>query len=232
MSQVSPDDLNSGGGGVCAGNGGCLANAACCIPVLGYNAIDIYARPCCTMYLFQVMDGIFCAPFRMLCCACCFQHKDNAFPPDASSIGEWDGKQGAELDALIEWQRASQYFGTRVKDGGKVKLFEEGITPEDVAQGQLGNCWLIAAMACLAEHPGLLRKTFVTKRATANGKYVMNLFDGQERVWKNVTVDENIPVVKANNSLLFANPQVTSGCGVQPFLCRSAAAAAARTAAH
>ena len=217
MSQVAPDDIEANrpfASKVCSAEAGCFWNLLCCPFVLVYNSWDIYARPMFLMYFFQLVDGIFCAPFRLICCACCCRHTDRDFPPNASSIGEWEGKTGDALEEMIEWQRASEYFGKRLTEdqkqsGHRVKLFQGGISPEDVAQGQLGNCWLIAAMACLAEHPGLLRRVFETKRATANGKYVMKLFDGQERKWKHVTVDENIPIVKRDASLLFASPQGT-----------------------
>ena len=42
----------------------------------------------------------------------------------------------------------------------RVKLFEGGIDPHDVGQGSVGDCWLIAAFACAAEHPGLLQGVF------------------------------------------------------------------------
>ncbi|KAL3927602.1 MAG: hypothetical protein SGPRY_002747 [Prymnesium sp.] len=196
---------------VCSGEAGCALNLLCCPVVMLFNAYDIYLRPLLFLYLFQILDGIFCAPFRLICCACCCRHTDKAFPPSPSSIGEWDGKKGRALNEIIEWERASKYFGERLTDdqkkrGVRVKLFDKGINPEDVAQGQLGNCWLIAAMACLAEHPGLLRRVFKTRRASKSGRYIMNLYDGQEGTWKNISVDENIPVRKSDRSLLFANP--------------------------
>lgn len=196
---------------VCSGEAGCALNLLCCPLVMLFNAYDIYLRPLLLLYLFQILDGIFCAPFRLICCACCCRHTDKAFPPSPSSIGEWDGKKGRALNEIIEWERASKYFAERLTDdqkkrGVRVKLFDKGINPEDVAQGQLGNCWLIAAMACLAEHPGLLRRVFKTRRASNSGRYIMNLYDGQEGTWKNISVDESIPVRKSDRSLLFANP--------------------------
>lgn len=88
------------------------------------------------------------------------------------------------------------------EDHVRVKLFEEGIEAKDVAQGELGNCWLVAALACMAEFPGLIHRVFVTARWNAAGKYVLRLYDGQERKWIYVHIDEWIPT--KNGHALFA----------------------------
>ena len=96
MSQVAPHDIESNrpfAARLCSGEAGCLYNTFCCPFVLAYNSWDIYMKPMLIMYLFQVVDGIFCAPFRLICCACCCRHTDRDFPPNASSIGEWEGKK-------------------------------------------------------------------------------------------------------------------------------------------
>jgi hypothetical protein len=34
----------------------------------------------------------------------------------------------------------------------------DGYTVEDVHQGKLGNCWFVASIATVAEHPGFFEK--------------------------------------------------------------------------
>ena len=47
----------------------------------------------------------------------------------------------------------------------------------------VGDCRLIAALACAAENPGLLQRLFLTRRANARGKYVVRLYDGALAKW-------------------------------------------------
>jgi hypothetical protein len=41
---------------------------------------------------------------------------------------------------------------------GDPKFFVDGAGTDDFNQGQLGNCWFVAAAACIAERPKLLKK--------------------------------------------------------------------------
>ena len=71
-----------------------------------------------------------------------------------------------------------------------------GIEPGDVAQGKLGNCWLLAAIASLAEFPGAIENCFKTYGVNARHKYKINIYDARKdrRKWVEVTVDDFIPV--------------------------------------
>jgi hypothetical protein len=191
---------------LCAGNlKSARLNTLLCVPVMCFNAFNIYVIPCCGAIAGTAVDFII-APILQRLPSCCCRHTDRTFPPEASSIGTWDGKSFSDND--VEWVRARKLL--EAVEGGKitrrVKLFEGGIEPKDVGQGAVGDCWLIAAFACAAEHPGLLANTFLTKRANQRGKYTVKLFDWQRRCWVKVSIDENIPT-RRGASALFAQPR-------------------------
>ena len=74
---------------------------------------------------------------------------DPMFPPSNASLflrqDKWDGDYG------IEWKRASELCENP-------KLFVDGASRFDIMQGELGDCWLLAAMANLTLHKKLFYK--------------------------------------------------------------------------
>ena len=58
------------------------------------------------------------------------------------------------------------------------QVWDVGPRHRTVAPGALGDCWLLAAIACLAEHDGAIQAVFRTKEVNPRGKYVMRLYDG------------------------------------------------------
>ena len=71
---------------------------------------------------------------------------DPLFPPCNASLyvkkEKWDEDNG------IEWKRASEMCE-------EPKLFVDGASRFDIKQGELGDCWLLAAMANLTLHKKL-----------------------------------------------------------------------------
>ena len=64
------------------------------------------------------------------------------------------------------------------------------------------SCWLISAIAALAEFPGLIQRVFVTKETTEWGRYEVKLFDislpnthssNGKGSFVNVTIDDRLP---------------------------------------
>ena len=197
---------------ICTGDSNPLFNLLCC-PLVGlYQSTRIYVLPCLGIYLRTLLFNILCGACKIIpFCHCLARHTDRKFKHNHTSLGKWKDKEGPALDEEVVWERAQPFYASRLtpeqkKAKVRVKLFEKGIEPQDVAQGQVGNCWLIAALACVAEHPGLVRKAFVTKIRSDRGKYVVRLFDWQKRKWVTVSVDEFIPLTSKDRQMLFAQP--------------------------
>jgi calpain-15 len=107
-------------------------------------------------------------------------YKDPSFPSDARSLGEWKGYSPAQIEAKVDWCRAAELFPEiSVQDKGDCthrvpcSLFAGEIEAGDIDQGQLGDCWLMTALACLAEaNPQTITNLFLTKEYSPRGMSV------------------------------------------------------------
>lgn len=61
---------------------------------------------------------------------------------------------GAPFEDEVEWKRMSEIAG------GVAFFLEDQIQSNDVRQGEVGNCWLIAAMSIVATQEDLVRGDF------------------------------------------------------------------------
>jgi len=108
---------------------------------------------------------------------------DPFFPPTSDSI--FRGGEQIKLDHVVHWRRPKQFFS------GPYDVFFEEIEPNDIKQGQLGDCWLECAIASLAERPQLVRRLFLTSQRSEEGLYRLRLCKDGE--WVEVTVDDYFP---------------------------------------
>lgn len=95
------------------------------------------------------------------------------------------------LSESLHWRRASEI---RIRGGGaRWSVAEAGrVRPDDILQGALGNCWLLSALAVLAERPELvLEEVLVTREVNELGCYQVRFCKNGR--WTVVTVDDYFP---------------------------------------
>ena len=131
----------------------------------------------------------------MSCCIC-FKFDDGEFPPGAESLGAMESVDTKD----VEWKRGGEIFeagrggDADTSEGQQAKLFAGKIEPNDIGQGQLGDCWLLTAFVCLAESPGAIQSVFLTNEFNPRGRYVIKLFNGYTQSHEELEIDDYVPV--------------------------------------
>lgn len=113
---------------------------------------------------------------------------DDSFPPAPKSL--FHDTKDPSNHQVSRWLRPHQ-----IASDNRVQwtLFRTPF-PSDISQGILGNCWLLSALAVLAEREDLVRKVMVSKEFCKAGAYHIRLCkDGR---WKTVLVDDLLPCDK------------------------------------
>lgn len=109
---------------------------------------------------------------------------DPSFPPNDDSIYDKETEPEYPLQQKPVWKRPHEFM----RDP---KLFDDGIDPNDINQGALGNCWFLASIASVAENPALIKRLFITQEYNEQGLYQLKICKNGE--WLKVTVDDYIP---------------------------------------
>jgi len=98
-----------------------------------------------------------------------------------------------------KWKRISKVY----KPNKGYSLFgDNGVSPNDIEQGELGNCWILSAAGSMAEIPERLENIFINHEDTSrkgiskNGIYALNLYALMMPIV--VTIDDRLPFSKSN----------------------------------
>eukprot|EP00931_Biecheleriopsis_adriatica_P070206 TRINITY_DN43995_c0_g1_i1.p1 TRINITY_DN43995_c0_g1~~TRINITY_DN43995_c0_g1_i1.p1 ORF type:complete len:477 (-),score=73.51 TRINITY_DN43995_c0_g1_i1:116-1450(-) len=130
---------------------------------------------------------------------------DTEFDACMSSIGAPD--EGYEVyftppaEENVLWVRAPLLGDT---PGG---ILFDNVEPDDIIQGSIGDCWLMASMSCFASYPDKIKSLFSENEVSAQGKYNISLYDIEAESWQTVTIDDRIPCTLTDR-------------GLQPIFCR------------
>ena len=168
--------------------------------VLAWRSVRIYLLPMLYVYAGRVLGFLARSVFHGFECFLCYKFVDKSFPPELAMHNE---------DRAYDWVRLSDL---RSPDGEPLCLFRDGLEPDDINQGSLGDCWMMAAVSALARNPAAIRRLFVNTEINDRGKYQIRLYNqinekkhgrrSGKRI--TVTVDDFIPVFKGTKTPMYA----------------------------
>ena len=175
----------------------CLTNLITTPFLLLWHSVRIYVLPC----IYVMITRLGCFFCSKLCGSCnCWKYTDKDFRPEDGSLGAFESRKAGQT---VVWKRGSQLSP---KGAAAMRLFDHGVEPADICQGTLGDCWLLSALACLAEFPGAVEKVFDNREYSLRGKYTVRLYDKQRSRFVNITVDDFFPCDEQSGAPLFTQP--------------------------
>ncbi|XP_015509763.1 calpain-D-like [Neodiprion lecontei] len=117
---------------------------------------------------------------------------DDSFPPAPKSL--YYNPAETKDNHVVQWRRPHQINVDSSVDSKLPWAVFRTPLPSDISQGVLGNCWLLSALAVLAESDELVRRVLVMKETCPEGAYQVRLCkDGK---WTTVLVDDLLPCDK------------------------------------
>mmetsp|Transcript_43880 Transcript_43880/g.121994 ORF Transcript_43880/g.121994 Transcript_43880/m.121994 type:complete len:759 (-) Transcript_43880:115-2391(-) len=101
-------------------------------------------------------------------------------------------KAFGSMDFGLGWARPGrgEGLGDQLTDVDMI----QGVDPNDMQQGGLGDCWLISSFAALSEFPSQVCKLVEPNTIAKDGKYTVNLYDYSQKKVVPVVVDDRIPL--------------------------------------
>ena len=114
--------------------------------------------------------------------------KDNLCPSDKKG---WILPENVLFTDVMGWEK---YNWCRVEDilnSKNYQVFEDGISPDDIIQGSIGDCYFLSAVGSLCKFSHYIERLFLTKERTKEHLY--GVFIYLNATWKLVIIDDFLP---------------------------------------
>ena len=118
-----------------------------------------------------------------------FPFVDPNFLPEEKSLCE-DPVEYKESWNQFIWIRANDIPSLR-QQYGKLHLFYGGISPSDIRQGRLGDCYFLCTLSVLSENPHRIMQMFLSDDVNAQGVFGVSITKNGLRM--KVVLDDFIP---------------------------------------
>jgi len=112
---------------------------------------------------------------------------DPDFPANADSVfgfGEKPGYSKYMCDKLI-WLRPGDIYKEE-----KFSVYDE-IGPNDIKQGDLGDCYFLSALSAIAEHTERIKRIFLQREVNETGVYCVGFY--LNGTFEEVVIDDQFP---------------------------------------
>ncbi|KAM9788510.1 calpain-9-like [Neosynchiropus ocellatus] len=130
------------------------------------------------------------------------QFVDRHFPPQNRSLGNL-GMSRAQLNA-VEWLRPSEILKANRVSGDPV-FCSAGTSQYDFAQGNVYNCWFLAAVGTLTAHKSLMAQVVPPEQTFSNNPGIFHFRFWRFGKWVDVVVDDHLPTI--NKRLISVQPK-------------------------
>ena len=114
--------------------------------------------------------------------------KDNLCPSNEKG---WLLPENVLFTDVDGWEK---YNWSRVEDilnSKNYQVFEDGISPDDIIQGSIGDCYFLSAVGSLCKFSHYIDRLFLTKERTKEHLYGVFIF--LNATWKLVIIDDFLP---------------------------------------
>ena len=136
---------------------------------------------------------------------------DSEFPSNIESIIGFNQPSPDSFYYSLKWLRPKNFYTLVIKNGIKYATKEttedyyvyKQINPEDMNQGRLGDCYLLAACGAISQYPHRLERVFISgKHYNPKGLYAIAVcING---IWEEIILDDFFPVFDTNNRPAFS----------------------------
>ena len=133
------------------------------------------------------------------------KYSDPQFPPNSSCLAKDWGEVEYSLQRewkSFEFKRIDEIFPQ------PIKVFND-ISPNDILQGKLGDCYYLSTLSAIAEFPKRIERLFDTQEYQPSGCYTVNIYE--MGVETDFIVDDYFPCSVEDGSIAFSGPKVESG---------------------
>ena len=114
-------------------------------------------------------------------------YHDQEFPTNMSSMAGYAEGQARQNYQRFVWRRAAECYPTR-----QVSVFQGDAQVNDIVQGALGDCYLMAAISALAEYPERIKRCILSKNINNAGIYCVQIC--VTGIWEDVIIDDEFPM--------------------------------------